>query len=94
MAHCPYDKLGDMEPAFTAIRALDGLREPKPGIFYMKSDGFLHFHVDKEGRRWADVKTAPRGAWTTIPVSDRVTAAECRKFVRAVEKCHKAYKGG
>ena len=55
MAHCPYDSLADLETELEAIRSLEMLREPKPGIFYLKSKPFLHFHL-KDGMRWADAR--------------------------------------
>ncbi|PKL75435.1 MAG: hypothetical protein CVV27_15385 [Candidatus Melainabacteria bacterium HGW-Melainabacteria-1] len=55
MAHCPIAQLTDLSALLDALRALPGIREPKPGIFYRRSQGFLHFHL-KQGRRWADVR--------------------------------------
>jgi hypothetical protein len=37
------------------LRRLDGLKERTPGSFYVKSRGFLHFHVDGDDL-YADVK--------------------------------------
>lgn len=37
------------------IRALPGLKENKPGIFYRGGKGFLHFHTH-QGERWADIR--------------------------------------
>jgi hypothetical protein len=55
MAHCPFQKLGDIAEALDEIRTLPSVREPKPGIFYLKSKPFLHFH-EKDGKRWADIR--------------------------------------
>lgn len=55
MAHCPYDRLADLADVLTALRALPGIREPKPGIFYWRGRGFAHFHLQQQ-RRWADVR--------------------------------------
>ena len=55
MAHCPYADLADIEDVLDRIRKLEKLREKKPGFFYLKSRGFLHFHL-KDDRRWADVR--------------------------------------
>lgn len=55
MAHCAYEQLADLEAVLAALRALPGIREPKPGIFYWRGKGFAHFH-HKAGRRWADVR--------------------------------------
>lgn len=37
------------------LRERTPLREPRPGCFYLKSKGFLHFHEDPAGI-FADVK--------------------------------------
>lgn len=55
MAHCPYDRLADLETLLAGVRALAGLVEKRPGIFYVRGQGFLHFHVKGEVR-WADVR--------------------------------------
>jgi hypothetical protein len=55
MGRCPYDQLSDIESALEQIRTLEKIKEAKPGIFYFKSQGFLHFHL-KEGKRWADIR--------------------------------------
>ena len=55
MARCPFEMLADLEDELDQIRKWPGLKESKPGIFYFKSQGFLHFHI-QDGRRWADVR--------------------------------------
>ena len=67
MAHCPYEQLADIPAVLTALRALPGISEKKPGIFYWRSKGFAHFHL-KAGRRWADVRDgADWGAPLDLP---------------------------
>ena len=67
MAHCPYELLKDLEPILSEIRKLPQIKEPKPGIFYLKGQGFLHFHI-KDGRRWADARNGKKwGAEMDIP---------------------------
>jgi len=90
MSHCPYELLQDITPALEKIRALPGIAERKPGIFYIKYDGFLHFHI-KGDDRWADVKIAPRGKWKNIPLPLKATAKDKAAFIKAVEQAHKAY---
>ena len=55
MGRCAYGLLRDLEPALIKIRKLKDLKEPKSGIFYIKSRGFLHFH-EKDGKIWADAR--------------------------------------
>lgn len=67
MAHCTYAELSDLEPALAALRAWPELREPKPGTFYWRGKGFLHFH-SQAGRRWADIRDgADWGAPVDLP---------------------------
>lgn len=62
MAHCPFEKLEDLEDIFAELRKLPSLKEPKPGIFYLKAKSFLHFHTDGK-RRWADIRDGEK--WGT-----------------------------
>jgi hypothetical protein len=55
MAHCPFEKLSDIALVLESIRMLPAIKEKKPGIFYIGSQSFLHFHI-KENRRWADAR--------------------------------------
>ena len=60
MAHCPYEQLADLSAVLAVLRALPGITEKKPGIFYWRSKGFAHFHI-KNGQRWADVRDGADG---------------------------------
>ena len=42
-------------PLLRQLRELKGLREMKPGIFYLKGTAFIHFH-DEAGALVADLK--------------------------------------
>jgi hypothetical protein len=55
--HAGPDELDRVEPFLQQLRALPGVVERKPGIFYRKSKAFLHFHEDPSGLH-ADVKLA------------------------------------
>jgi len=90
MAHCPPEKLEDIEDVLQALRALPGLTEKKPGIFYIRADGFLHFHV-KEDRRWAHVKTGRRGGWEELPLPFNPDAAARKAFLSAVRRHQQAF---
>lgn len=85
MAHCPFDQLSDLESELNKIRELPKIKEPKPGVFYLKSKGFLHFHIDKEDRRWADARNGQSwGAEIDIPIrASKKTKAEFLKKVKA-----------
>ena len=53
--HCPDDPLSDIEDVLGQVRSWPDIREPRPGIFYIRQTAFLHFHI-KNGRRWADAR--------------------------------------
>lgn len=96
MAHCPYDQLKDLESALTEIRQLEKLVEKKPGVFYLKSKAFLHFHIKSlkpkiKGeppllRRWADVRenVDQWGAEIDLPFS--VNTKQKQRFIQEVQR--------
>lgn len=86
MGRCPYDLVKNLEPAFEQIRKLEKVKETKPGIFYLKSEGFLHFHL-KDNRIWADIKEGV--VWgKEFDVPEKVNKAYIDNFVREVKKRH------
>lgn len=57
MKHAGPATLVTLESLLERIRVLPGLVEKKPGIFYLKSKAYLHFHEDPAGT-FADVRLA------------------------------------
>jgi len=55
MKHASPDTLARISPLLEGLRARPLLRERSPGIFYLKSRAFLHFHDDPTGI-FADVR--------------------------------------
>ena len=55
MRHITPERLPDVEHLLAEVRKVDGLTEKKPGTFYKKSSGFLHFHEHGDDI-FADVK--------------------------------------
>ncbi|MCU7370801.1 hypothetical protein PEC18_07895 [Paucibacter sp. O1-1] len=55
MKHAGAATLGLLETLLTKLRGLPALKEKKPGIFYVKSKPYLHFHEDPAGI-FADVR--------------------------------------
>ena len=49
MKHASSETLHRLSDLLDQIRARAGLKEKKPGIFYRKSNAFLHFHEDPAG---------------------------------------------
>ena len=57
MAHADETALQRLLPLLRQLRDIKGLREMKPGIFYLKGSAFIHFH-DEAGALVADLKKA------------------------------------
>ena len=69
MKHATSAALDQLEPLLAQIRALDGLKEKSSGIFYRKSQAFLHFHEDPKGL-FADVRDASGRGFERIDVTE------------------------
>ena len=55
MKHAGDETLRLLASLLASLRQLPGMTERKPGIFYVKSKAYLHFHEDAAGL-FADVK--------------------------------------
>ncbi len=55
MRHARDDALDRLEPLLAELRTVDGLTERSRGVFYRRSQAFLHFHEDPAGL-FADVR--------------------------------------
>ena len=80
MKHAGPDALAMLQPLLKDLRALPGLSERSPGVFYRRSKAFLHFHEDDAGS-FADFRFADRGDFERVRVS---TAAERKRFLALV----------
>ena len=84
MAHCPPELLDDLAGVLAEVRAWPGVVEKSPGVFYARSQPFLHFHLFEGTRRRADVKG--RDGWTSLDVPRPISAAKrlaLRRLLRA-----------
>jgi hypothetical protein len=77
MAHTKPSDLADLTALRAELAKLPGVSEKKPGIFYRKGEGLLHFH-DKDGVRWADVKL---NAWSKVDLDFGASEAKKKKLV-------------
>jgi hypothetical protein len=73
MKHASNDTLRGISDLLDQIRAKDGISEKKLGIFYRKSNAFLHFHEDPAGL-FADLKIGAEFA--RYPVNTKPDRAE------------------
>lgn len=55
MKHAGSAVLEGLAPLLARLRAIEGLVERRPGVFYHRSRAFLHFHEDPAGV-FADVR--------------------------------------
>ena len=55
MKHAGPATLAHISPLLEELRSRSVLREARPGVFYLKSRAFLHFHDDPSGV-FADVR--------------------------------------
>ena len=92
MARCPPDRLIDVEDVLDDLRTWPGVKEKSVACFYVKSAGFLHFHVDGD-KRWADVRDGD--VWgEPLPLAFAPTKGAKVKFLRAVRLRYEKIKGG
>lgn len=82
MAHCPPEKLSDLEDVLTEVRRWPGVTEKSFACFYIKLQGFMHFHV-KGDDRWADARCGK--AWgESIPIPLGASKAQRQKFLKTL----------
>lgn len=73
MKHAGPATLERIAPLLAELRARSALREPRPGVFTLKSRAFLHFHDDPAGV-FADVRLADE--FVRLPVTSRSEQAD------------------
>jgi hypothetical protein len=86
MGHARRGDLDDIADVLSGIRALPGVSERSPGIFYFGRPPFLHFHV-ADGARWADAR-AGRAWGPEIPLPFGADAHAKAAFLGAVRARH------
>jgi hypothetical protein len=69
MKHAGQDALDSLDDLLIKIRQHQGLKEKKRGIFYWKSNAFLHFH-EEDDQRFADLRIG--SDWVRFPVNSPV----------------------
>ncbi len=88
MGRCRYENLEAIEPALDEIRKFEKIKETKPGIFYKKSQGFLHFH-EKDNKIWADVNDGEK--WVSIDIPEKVSKVFLKNFVKQIKDTYNSY---
>lgn len=86
MAHCPPALLDDVVDVLAEVRAWAGVVEKTPGVFYVRREPFLHFHLAADGRRRADVKA--RAGWLAFPLPRPTSARRRQALLRELRRCY------
>ena len=81
MKHAGSATLARISPLLDELRARTVLREMRPGVFYLKSRSFLHFHDDPSGV-FADVRLADD--FVRLPVT---TSSEQSDLLERIDHC-------
>ena len=80
MKHAGAAALDALASLIAEIRRPEGLKEPRPGVFYRKGRAFLHFHEDAAGL-FADLRDG--ADWMRYPVS---RPADRAKLFAAIDR--------
>jgi hypothetical protein len=92
MAHCPSELLDDLTDVLVEVRGWRGVKEPKPGIFYVRGEPFLHFHLLKDGRRRGDIKGS--GGWVSLDLPRPASVKHRQTLRRRLRTHYQARQGG
>jgi hypothetical protein len=82
--HITPARLGTIQDLLERLRAVDALVERSPGVFYMRSRAFLHFHEDGDDV-YADVRLGGDGFdrhRVTTKREQQSLVAAVRRFTR------------
>jgi hypothetical protein len=80
MAHCPPELLDDLTDVLAEVCTWPGVAQKSRGVFYLRRQPFLHFHLVDGGRRRADIKG--RNGWEQLDLPRPVSATKRRVFLR------------
>jgi hypothetical protein len=80
VAHCPPELLDDLADVIAELCTWSGVIEKKPGVFSVRGQPFLHFHLVDGGRRRADIKG--RTDWVPLDLPRPASATRRRAFLR------------
>ncbi len=81
MKHAGPATLGRISPLLEELRARSVLRERRPGVFYLKSRAYLHFHDDPSGI-FADVRLADE--FVRLPVT---SSSQQSDLLEQIDNC-------
>jgi hypothetical protein len=84
LAPCTAEQISDLNELMAMIRSWPGIREAKPGVFYIKQDPFMHVLTDLASNRWINAR---RGVQWGKPLAVPSTLAELdlRRLMREIK---------
>jgi len=88
MGHARPKDLHDLRDALAVIRALPGLTERAPGVFWLRRTPFLHFHTTGDYRRAHAKAGRTWGREIVLPLAASRKVKEA--FVREIRARYKA----
>jgi hypothetical protein len=91
MGHFPVELLDDLGDVLAEVRGWAGVKERGPGVFYMRREPFLHFHLLKGGRRRGDIKGS--SGWVSLDLPRPISATR-RQMLRRALRAHYREKRG
>jgi hypothetical protein len=80
MRHAGAETLAALTPLLRRLRAIAALTERRPGVFYLRSRAYLHFHEDPAGV-FADLK-ADLNEFTRLRATTRAEQARLVALIR------------
>ena len=86
MAHCPPELLDDVADLLADLGSWPGIVQKSRGVFYLRRQPFLHFHLLEGGRRCADIKGA--NGWNRLDLPRPVSATKRTLLLRALRRHH------
>jgi hypothetical protein len=86
MAHCPPELLDDVADVLADLGSWPGIVQRSRGVFYLRRQPFLHFHLLAGGRRCADIKGV--NGWNRLDLPRPVSATKRTLLLRALRRHH------
>jgi hypothetical protein len=92
MARCPFELLDDLGDVLAEVRGWAGVEETSPGVFYVRRQPFLHFHLLTGGRRRGDIKGT--GGWVSLDLPRPISATRRQALRRWLRTHYRERWGG
>jgi len=81
MKHAGPEALGRVAGLLESLRALQPLKEQRPGVFYLRSRAFVHFHEDSLDV-YADVRPVGEADFSRLKVTSATGQRQLLRMAR------------